>query len=278
MNRKLIIAIIWLIALGAIFSFANLAQNYPSFIEEVLWLSVAVSVIVHFYSPKFSGAFAIGWSLFAMGQLFDILDNFDATHSLFINALDTPLKNIGLIFIIFAMVRLLEQRNEMIAQLNAEIEAKEALQAQLTFDAFHDPLTHLGNRRACFEYFETMLDKYESLYYFDLDNFKAANDKHGHLVGDNILKLFTKALTHEFGEQNCFRLGGDEFVAFGEDVIVNDAFRAKLLHDLNPFNVGVSIGVTKLNRNQSADTLLNIADHQMYNDKSHKIFRSSRRQ
>lgn len=278
MRHPILISVIWLVAIA----FSTWVWFYQrtalEAIEEMLWFSLALSLLIQYYPNRIPPLFKLGWFFYCVGMSIDIVDDFVADTLPILNVIDTSVKNLGFVLIGVAMLNMLKHKRGLIKQLNAEIAEREALQKQLLHEAYHDPLTLLGNRRACFEYFETMLDKYESLYYFDLDNFKTANDKHGHLVGDNILKLFSKALIREFGEQNCFRLGGDEFVAFGEDVTLDEKFRVALLSDVKEFNVGVSIGVTKLNRNQSADTLLNLADQQMYNDKSHKIFRSSRRQ
>ncbi|CCQ10112.1 diguanylate cyclase/phosphodiesterase (GGDEF & EAL domains) with PAS/PAC sensor(s) [Pseudoalteromonas luteoviolacea B = ATCC 29581] len=277
MHRKLLIGFVWLFGAVLIVLFSGKVQSVPSLLEEVIWICIALSVIVHFYSPKFSWPFAIGWILFTIGQLFDILDNFNYFISTYINLFDTPFKNVGMILIIYAMVQVIDQRKLIITQLNREIKAKEALQAQLKFDAYHDPLTHLGNRRACFERFSDVAISANKLFYFDLDNFKQANDKHGHLIGDEILVNFANSIKDEFGAENCFRIGGDEFVAFGQTVC-DESLRQKLLHGLIEYHVGISIGAIDIEPSKEPDYLLHLADEKMYKDKSHKIFRASKRQ
>ncbi len=75
-----------------------------------------------------------------------------------------------------------------------------------------DPLTGLLNRRAIDEKFETMrAEGYCTLAVLDLDHFKAVNDIHGHVVGDDVLRATAKALQADEDVQ-AFRLGGEEFV------------------------------------------------------------------
>lgn len=88
----------------------------------------------------------------------------------------------------------------------------------LRYDAWHDPLTGLYDRRS----FDRLLDmavarstRYGwpfTLVLLDLDNFKSINDEQGHQAGDAVLRdlgeRFRSAL--RFGD-NAGRLGGDEF-------------------------------------------------------------------
>lgn len=82
-----------------------------------------------------------------------------------------------------------------------------------------DPLTGLGNRRAFEEAIVTEFARSRrtesplSLLICDLDRFKAINDVHGHLAGDNCLRQVADALRGELrGADVVFRWGGDEFV------------------------------------------------------------------
>ncbi len=81
-----------------------------------------------------------------------------------------------------------------------------------------DQLTGLANRHAFFEQAALILrarqDYPVSLLAFDLDHFKAINDRHGHPVGDRILKLFAETAREEAGPDALLvRLGGEEFAA-----------------------------------------------------------------
>jgi diguanylate cyclase (GGDEF)-like protein len=81
-----------------------------------------------------------------------------------------------------------------------------------------DQLTGLANRHAFFEQGTRILrqrDRHHvSLLAFDLDHFKAINDRYGHPVGDEILKLFAEVARQGAGSDALVvRLGGEEFAA-----------------------------------------------------------------
>ncbi|MGP4692053.1 GGDEF domain-containing protein [Agrobacterium cavarae] len=81
-----------------------------------------------------------------------------------------------------------------------------------------DQLTGLANRHAFFEQASRMLrerhDNPVSLLAFDLDHFKAINDRHGHPTGDKVLQLFADTARKEAGPGALLvRLGGEEFAA-----------------------------------------------------------------
>ena len=91
-------------------------------------------------------------------------------------------------------------------------------EAQLLYEAEHDPLTGLHNRR----YFERMLadsvamqppsGPQHALIFLDLDGFKEVNDRLGHEAGDEVLKIAARAFRHcVVGNDVLVRWGGDEF-------------------------------------------------------------------
>ena len=84
---------------------------------------------------------------------------------------------------------------------------------QLNFEATHDELTGLYNRRG----YEFLIDNVDletsALLLFDLDEFKSVNDTYGHDVGDKVLLRASDAIAKSFrNEDYVCRLGGDEFV------------------------------------------------------------------
>lgn len=98
-----------------------------------------------------------------------------------------------------------------------------------------DPLTGLMNRRALVEYSTAASDAEAVLVIIDLDRFKTINDRHGHLVGDFVLKAMAARLREEFGAAAAVcRLGGEEFAvmlsAADPSSIVDqvDQFRARI--------------------------------------------------
>ena len=89
---------------------------------------------------------------------------------------------------------------------------------RLSWQATHDPLTNLCNRRK----FETYLTKaindaaqnksHHALCLLDLDRFKIVNDTCGHAAGDELLRQITKLLQKRIRTSDIFaRIGGDEF-------------------------------------------------------------------
>ncbi|MGA1805384.1 diguanylate cyclase [Rhizobium sp. HT1-10] len=81
-----------------------------------------------------------------------------------------------------------------------------------------DQLTGLANRHAFFEQASRILRERHgdpvSLLAFDLDHFKAINDRHGHSTGDKVLQLFAETAREQAGTDALIvRLGGEEFAA-----------------------------------------------------------------
>jgi diguanylate cyclase (GGDEF)-like protein len=76
--------------------------------------------------------------------------------------------------------------------------------------AFRDQLTGLPGRRALEERLRSLGDKYV-IAMADVDHFKSFNDKHGHDIGDQVLKLVAGRLAEVGGGGTAYRYGGEEF-------------------------------------------------------------------
>ncbi|WP_448212294.1 GGDEF domain-containing protein [Colwellia sp. MEBiC06753] len=103
-------------------------------------------------------------------------------------------------------------------------------QQELVNQAITDPLTKVKNRRAFDEYFDKLIaDKQDEcknhvLVIFDIDNFKAINDKHGHKVGDKVLIHITKLVSERLRKSDgLYRIGGEEFLIILHNTSVEDA-------------------------------------------------------
>ncbi|MBO1925098.1 EAL domain-containing protein [Thiomicrorhabdus sp. 6S3-12] len=153
--------------------------------------------------------------------------------------------------------------------------------------AFYDSLTQLENR----VYFKSQIEEQLAerpeqsfaILFMDLDGFKQVNDSLGHNIGDELLKVIAKRLTHNIkgvGDQSHIcRFGGDEFVLMLRDAdiynissialrILNNIERTIKIdnHDLR---VSASIGIAFYPQNgQSVDALLRHADTAMYEAKA----------
>lgn len=87
--------------------------------------------------------------------------------------------------------------------------------------AFYDALTGVLSRRA----FEQEILKHENNYAIamvDLDHFKHINDKYGHDVGDEVLKMVASTLKENAGGAKIFRYGGEEFIVLFAGMSYND--------------------------------------------------------
>jgi diguanylate cyclase (GGDEF)-like protein/PAS domain S-box-containing protein len=157
------------------------------------------------------------------------------------------------------------------------------LTRQISYQATHDALTGLINRRE-FEHrlHEAMEvahrgDSGHVLCYLDLDRFKSINDSSGHLAGDAMLREVSKILREAVRDSDTVaRVGGDEFgmllVGCPLDKarqIADDVCRAikdfRFVWKDQIFNVGVSIGLVELARDSgSIEEALAAADSACY--------------
>ena len=100
--------------------------------------------------------------------------------------------------------------------------------AELEFNAKHDQLTTLFNRRGLEEYMKDFMQEeehknfYSLLFYLDLNKFKHINDSLGHKVGDELLIAITQRLNASI-RKGCIisRFGGDEFIIVSSFVSKN---------------------------------------------------------
>jgi diguanylate cyclase (GGDEF)-like protein/PAS domain S-box-containing protein len=161
-----------------------------------------------------------------------------------------------------------------------DITDQRALEAQLTYQAFHDPLTGLPNRALFRERVEYALagrtpDDVHVLF-IDLDRFKTVNDSLGHGPGDELLEAVARRLTPTLrGDDTLARLGGDEFAVLtvgqadgGERVArrILEALRHPFPIGDSDVSVSASIGVAC--GSGSTENLLRDADMAMYGAKS----------
>ena len=159
-----------------------------------------------------------------------------------------------------------------------------SLARQLSWQARHDVLTRLVNRRQ----FEHDLaeaiqevnqeNQQHVLCYLDLDQFKVVNDTCGHIAGDELLRQVSRLLRSQIRAADTLaRLGGDEFGVLlrrcpleGAEVIANNLRKAiqdfRFIWQDKAFSIGVSIGLVCLkNTNSCALTdILSAADAACY--------------
>jgi diguanylate cyclase (GGDEF)-like protein len=148
-----------------------------------------------------------------------------------------------------------------------------------------DPLTGAANTRSFMELMQSEINRYEryrhpfTVVYLDLDNFKAVNDRFGHVVGDKTLHMIVTEIQKRLRKTDTVsRLGGDEFGLLlpetGQDAaqVVVKKIRSSILSamQLRKLPVTVSLGVvTCQGVPRSAENLIKMADDLMYSIKNH---------
>ena len=129
-----------------------------------------------------------------------------------------------------------EMKDGEVVRLNGthlDITDRKRMEAQLEYQADHDPLTGLYNRRHFSEELERGLrfarrySRSGAVLMIDVDNFKTVNDTHGHAAGDSVLKGLSAAISAETRETDLVaRLGGDEFAVVLPEATVAEAKEA----------------------------------------------------
>ena len=168
------------------------------------------------------------------------------------------------------------------------LRAVERSEARLVFQAHHDGLTGLPNRRMMEVHLSQLLREapvdgtHVALLYMDLDRFKLVNDTHGHSHGDELLVKVAQRLRSNVRPTDLVtRIGGDEFmIVLGHVVSVSQALdlahrlrsclRAPFVVRGMDFYVSSSIGLAFASGDDpgaTAEALVRDADTAMYEAK-----------
>lgn len=104
----------------------------------------------------------------------------------------------------------------------------ELLTERLRFQSEHDDLSALRNRRSLTTLLDGLWagqsDRQIAAIMLDIDHFKLYNDVHGHISGDNCIRLVSTILTQKLGDRGIgFRYGGEELLAIMPDASLEDA-------------------------------------------------------
>ena len=170
--------------------------------------------------------------------------------------------------------------------LAALVQARADANKQLEYQAHHDHLTGLLNRRAILEKSDTAaaagsVDTQVGLLFLDLDGFKQVNDTHGHRAGDEVLVMQSQRLLNLARTRACWvgRLGGDEFLVVIPDVADErelEAIASQYASALAPpltfrdlsIVCGASVGAVLARPGVAAEDLRHEADTALYSAKS----------
>lgn len=177
-----------------------------------------------------------------------------------------------------------------LASSRQEIEQLQQNLETVRIESLTDPLTTLANRK----YFDAALakgvddakQKLEplSLLMLDIDHFKGFNDKYGHLIGDQVLRLVALSMKQNVkGQDVAARYGGEEFIVALPNTALQSAItvadhvrRAVMTKELMKRSSGerlgrvtISIGVATLRAGDTPQLLIDRADKCLYAAKRH---------
>lgn len=163
-----------------------------------------------------------------------------------------------------------------------DVTAARTMAQKLSWQASHDPLTNLINRREFERRLNALLKKSKhagdesALLYIDLDQFKLVNDTCGHVAGDELLRQLGSLLASKLRYGDLLaRLGGDEFGIVLENCSLEGgrSVATSLLESISGFrfvwadrffDISASIGVVAIGADEQFADLLRAADAACY--------------
>lgn len=179
-----------------------------------------------------------------------------------------------------------EMRNEnrqILSELEREMHSYRQRLDDVERAARRDPLTGLANRASFESRAAEMIESgvVFSLVLIDLNHFKRVNDTHGHLAGDELLRVFAGRLRHQLrSDDMAARWGGDEFVVLLPAPLRDAMARARLLEqtlagdyqlavgsETLRLRVGLAMGVAEHRPGEPLADLLQRADQGLYQSK-----------
>jgi diguanylate cyclase len=187
------------------------------------------------------------------------------------------------------MINTTEQLQNELADSSREIDMLKADLEIARVESRSDALTGLSNRKACCDYLDAQIarataeERPLSLIFLDIDFFKKFNDNFGHRMGDEVLRLVAQNLERFFhGRGFVSRWGGEEFVIVmpsydaEEAVAQAELFRQHIAtrtvrtrqSGREIGRITLSLGVSELIADDSAQKIIDRADHALYDAKA----------
>ncbi|WP_169447745.1 sensor domain-containing diguanylate cyclase [Luteimonas mephitis] len=270
----------------------------------VLWIAVAGIVVVRRgYVP--ARLFMLAWSMFLLGTTMFTLVAFGVLPKTFYTEYGVQIGSATEMLLLsialgnrYASLR--RENERIVSDANQKLERKVAQRTQevraalvqleeahgrLRDSSRRDGLTGLYNRTYFHEAFEKMLvdgqqsHQAVSLLMIDLDHFKAINDRHGHLVGDDCLRFTAQRIGKVLRAHDALlaRFGGEEFVVglprhgLHEAVEVAEGLRRALVESPcgaqgHSIRISASVGVHTIAPGSvdDIDAAIEIADRALY--------------
>jgi diguanylate cyclase (GGDEF)-like protein len=179
--------------------------------------------------------------------------------------------------------QLRSNRRELETRVQERTAQLQAANAQLEKLAVTDALTGLLNRRALSDLFRREIERAQrhrrelAVIMFDVDHFKAINDRHGHAAGDAVLRQIAGVATQSTRSTDTIaRYGGEEFVLVAPETDKSSALElaermraalqsAEIRIDHQSLKVTASFGVAMLHGEDSRpEDVLRRADEALY--------------
>ena len=173
-----------------------------------------------------------------------------------------------------------------IVGVSRDVTERKRVEEQIEYQAYHDALTGLPNRRLFRDRLTVALAHARrmkhplAVMFLDLDRFKVVNDTLGHSTGDELLKAIAARLQASLREEDSIaRMGGDEFTVLLADLKTPDAAAKIAQKVLDTIALPIQIEGTELfittsigialfpSDGDTAEVLLANADHAMYRAK-----------
>ncbi len=171
---------------------------------------------------------------------------------------------------------------EELASTQTELGRAQASLSEARMAAETDALTHLPNRRRFEQDLSALLRSADGrfcLVLADIDFFKNFNDQHGHVMGDQVLRLVAQGLARRVEKLGrAYRFGGEEFAllirdlplakvfdiceAIRRDVATREVVNRSTAQPLG--RITLSAGVTAAKVGEEADTIIDRADRALY--------------
>ena len=175
----------------------------------------------------------------------------------------------GIYLVLAILIRRLDAQQRRILRQNADLERL----------SMTDMLTGIHNRYGLQQRSSEVMSSADrfghpvALLLLDLDHFKRVNDRHGHAVGDAVLKRFSETVQANLRGSDIFgRWGGEEFLVIAPHLNLNDAVQMaeKLRHAIadaefeSDTRLTASIGVSEYRPGEPASALIDRADLALY--------------
>lgn len=261
------IAVEWVVIAMHVATLVIILWRWPGLVDRKVNLLAAALVLSIASGLFFTLYTELSDTLFVFGHVYKVMAYLLIFRGMFLESVREP-------------VRRLEEARELLRQREARIQ----------HEATHDSLTGLPNRRLFLDRLEQAMARVErnggriAVLLLDLDNFKEANDRMGHIAGDGLLRELAGRLQGALRRSDTVaRFGGDEFVLLLGGIQSEEeaaGVAAKILavvgepytieHDGTcvPFASSASIGVALYpDHGHDADALLRHADEAMYSVK-----------